>query len=455
MQRPFSVIALIVLVSGIVRAQLRDTEPGIWVVYGGKDQFRLAEARRIPAGEMVSIRGYPLPAQLPEVWLRDPESGKREVLEIIAEPANNSWTANVPALKPNTRTEIIVGQYLPLTAPEKEKVERTLEEMLLVFFDGWNAGHIPPEEDAAKMGQAIEEHLAASFPPDQTLAEYVRVENGKPQSGTLGGELIRLIGTQGANDLTLRNFVSEQLQALRNLNTNLVGKHLASASLPPTAKKRLEDSWKQFPAVLFAKPVEAMVWMKEVLRQRPALLPISGETAAALGDLIVVANADTNLREDVKTLQTPLKEKFPQLFSSLRRLEATTYSTQTIAFPFLSADLLRYGTVDFVQGYVTGIKEARGFLLFSFFPTGPQERTPNGVVAGRVAAAIGYSVTGGEENGEAFYLVGLCWRNNRYVSMTAGGVVRTKGGGPWFGFFGVAADLTAIPFLKDLFTVRQ
>jgi hypothetical protein len=448
-----SCIPLILLLIGFAQAQTRGAESGIWVVYGGKDQFRLEEARRIPAGEMVSIRGYPLPKMLPQVWLRQPDSDKREALEVTAEPANDSWIADVPTLKPNSRTDIIIRQFRLLIPAETEAVKRTLEKMLLSLSAGVHTGSIPADADAIEMGRAIERYLMEQFPPDKTLAEYIRIENGEPVPGTLGEALIRLIGTQGVADLTLRNLVPSYHSALRHLN-DVVRGQLSSVSLPPQTQEIIADFWKRLPEGLFAPKAEvAAIWMKDVLNQEPPLLPIPSAVSAALGELITVANQGS-LRENIKTLDTPLEEKFPNLFSSVRRIESVTYSAQTTSFPFLSADVLRYGTVDFVQGYVTGIKEPRGFLILSFFPTGPQERTPNGVLGGRVAIALGHSVTGGGEKADDFFLVGLSLRNNRYISMTAGGVTSTQGSKPWYGFIGIAGDLTAVPFLNNLFTTQ-
>jgi hypothetical protein len=102
-----------------------------------------------------------------------------------------------------------------------------------------------------------------------------------------------------------------------------------------------------------------------------------------------------------------------------------------------------------------------GFLVLSFHPTGPKERTPTGSLGEpisaldrRVALAVGYSVTGGSEDTE-FLLIGASYRASRYFALTGGVAVPESGDGPSFGFIGFAGDLTAFPFLNDLFVTSN
>ena len=456
MYRFYLLACLIALQANSLEAQ---EKKGLFVVYGGKEQFRLEKAQRIPTGSMVSIRGYPLPKQVPRVWLRNAKLEKREELEVVIEPENGSWTASLPSLPPNSETEITIQQFHSLTSEGTSEVRSVLLRMLFGLSAGIRSGHLLEDADAVKMGEAIEKYLEERFPPESTLSQYVRLINGKPDRITLGEELIRMVGRHGATNKELRNLLAEYLDALGIFN-GLIRGHLSDAPLPE-GKALIQGFWQELPEGLFdANDAIRPVWLKDALGKNPHLLPISHELATALGNFVSAASIPDSHRSlargHITKLSTPLEVKFASLFNDLRRIESITFSPATVNHPVFISDLLRYGNIDFVQGLVFSgnsgdrLKEVRGFLTFSFFPLGPQERTPDGD-SGRFALSLGYSVTGGGDQLEDLYLAGITIRMNRFFSFTPAYVLPSDGTKGNF-FIGIAGDLSSLPFLGDLLT---
>ena len=436
-------------------------EGGVWVVYDGKDQYKLSESRRIPAGASVSLRGYPFPEVTPRVTIRDPESGATHVLEVLPVSACDSWITMVPAIPPNSKTEIIISDYKVIGEEDKLRLQETLYNMLLLFSEAAAEDVLTQRSSAFRRSQEIESLLVEEFPPESTLSDIVVIENRAATQKTAGARLIEAVT---ASRLEVRNLLSTYVDGLETLN-DLINLERDSSSLSSEDAEIIRSYLALVP--------EGLLDDRNSGEFRNNLLPelINGQMfppPQKLRDAInafadIVESASSGEEEEdqisdaevIRRLGLPLEERLPHLFSELRRIQATSYTPSLLPFSFSSADLLRYGNVDFVEGYVFGLKEPRSMLMFTFFPFEPQERTPTSDMKSVAALSIGYSVAGGDEGAPNLFLGGITFRMNRYFSFTAGGVIPESGGGPVRGFVGFAADLTAIPFLDDLFAVKN
>jgi hypothetical protein len=445
-----AILVLVLLLSGPASSQ--STEDSIWVAYDGEEKFLLKKAERIPTGKFVTLIGRPLPKVLPHVFMLNVKSGKKEALEVMANTEKNVWVAFVPTLEPKIETQLIVHQFKPLDEDEVQHVKNILEDMLFSVYAV--AADIPERASTDEMSTTIRTHLSRLYDPDTTLSQYILLKNGQPTANTLGSELIELMSEK--TDRKMLNQPNTWLDAINALNGEIFTQIDETVDIPDNGIQRMKSYSSRVDSHLVSRDSKIRkMWIKKLVDPDARLVPMEGPVATAFRNYINVRYTSTpGLRErllaQVEILQTPLEQTFRSIFQSMRRIVSNSYSAQTLSFLFASSDLLRYGTVDFTQGYVTGLKKPRGFLVFSFYPSGPEERTPTD---GRshLAISVGYSVTGGDD---AFFLAGMTLRVNRLLSVTGGRVTPTKGGRRWYGFWGVAGDVTVIPFLKDLFTIQ-
>ena len=437
------------------------TKEGFWIVYQNKEQFRLEEARRIPVGATASIRGYPLDKEIPHVFIRRPDSGTLQKLEVLAEPQNDSWIAPLPKLEPKVKTEVIVKRFRSLNHHDKKQIRGLIVRMLFTIYEGSSAGKIRSDTVAIRFAEIVENYLRDHLPPDKTFASYAIVTNAAVAGEDLREELISRFGTYFMSDLGKINVLADYLDAIGELHKEVI-KHLGSATLPPDHLNEIRSFWKPLPSALFAPAaIERISALNHALTDSILVLPIESSVAAAHKAFInnmfesstIVETRKKRLLGSVDNLGKDLEELFPDLFLELRRVEARTFSAETITLPFGMGDLERYGTADFVTGYIPGLGQPRGFLTFSFFPGGPEPRTPDGA-SGRYALALGYSVVGGSKDDTPLFLGGLAIRSDRLISYTIGVVSNVEEKGPWYFFVGIAGDLTGIPFLKDFFVAE-
>lgn len=449
-----NIVSFLILFN-VTSAKVQTSQDSIWVAYDGKEQFLLKEAKRIPTGKLVTIIGKPIPKVLPRVFILNNESGKRVELEVTANRDKNAWVAGVPKLKPKTETKIIIDQFRPLRKEEVDYVKTVFEKLLLDVYSFSSA--IPENALASEISTAIKNNLSNLNDPDTTLSQFSLLKDGKSTGKTLGSELIDLISDEV--DRQILNQPNDWLNAINALKEIFTDVD-ESIEIPDNGIQRIKSYSSRIDVHLLSDNNDIRkMWIKKLVDPAARLVPMEMKTAGALKNYIKIkysANEGlkSRLLEQVNILETPLEETYRKVFQAMRQIVRNSYSPEILDLPFFVSDLLRYGTVDFAQGYVaTRLKEPRGFLIFSFYPSGPQERTPQDALS-IWTISLGYSVTGGGEDSDNLFLAGATFRTTRFLSITIAGVTATEGKKNWNLFLGVSGDLTTIPFLDNLFTIQ-
>jgi hypothetical protein len=471
---PLVALELAVLAAGAPQkaaaAQSCPKESGVFIAYGGADRYKLGEARRIPPGELVSLHGKPRPLRLPIVTIRRADAASSESVPVALDDQGCGWVASLPSTSANAKSEIRVIQYESPSQTELRLIDSTFRLMLGQFIQGLATGEVRTRATPAEFTQSGRDYLKRYFNPDSILTGYVLFRADQPVSGALGGQLIDLITSSsdfGIPD-AFRSY-REALQQLREVLTNTATIATLSLDRRVLVEGLLDRLGRQD---FFADARTADRRVAEILNEPAGVIPISALRAEALSDLVgrVYSGTDGNtgqLRDAalarVQLLATPLASLLPDLYAAMFAVRDQAYELTTINGPMWMGDLQRFGTIDFVTGQVFGnavdgaSSRNRGFLTLSFFPGGPQSRTPGDVSEeeGRMALMLGYSVTGSSAADTTEYLVGgVTLRTNRYFSINAGLVSPQSGGKFRCCFVGLAGDLTALPFLNDLFVSK-
>jgi hypothetical protein len=445
-------LTLLYLGCSVVESSAQDT--GVWIAFDGKKQFMLKDAKRIPTGKLVTITGEPLPTPLPRVSILNPTTGEKKVLEVYGNPAEKRWFAPLPQLAPNLQTQILIDYFKAPGERDVEVIRVTFVSMMWSLYDGAARSALPEDDLATRFSEGVKSLLTARFNPDTTLAKFVLLRNGVPTGRTLGAEVIEVIGNS-TNRATL-NYPAKALNALNDLREIFEAAESTNVELPDSGIAAIRSYVSRIDKRLFQKG--RGLWIRRLIDANAGLLPMPNRVAVALRDFLKTGQMDLNEEQRevaasaMRLLATPLEEYHAEIFRNVMVVARTSYETSTLPFAVSVSDLSRYGTIDYIQGYIPPTKEVRGFLTFSFYPTGPEERTPEDVTSSWSLSA-GYSVTGGGDSPEGLFLLGTTIRLNRFVSLTVAAVTAGKGG-PWLGLVGVAGDISAIPFLNDIFAVR-
>jgi hypothetical protein len=327
--------------------------------------------------------------------------------------------------------------------------------MLRALSLGALSGEIVLRASTAVYRQSAERYLTQQFPPETAFPKY-RLLDDLRANRSLGAQLIDILAS--ADTLTYSNlltFYGNHLHLL--LCTVPDSEALSLIETQRTAIQSLRDA---IGSTFCSNASRRREMIADLMTRKKPLLPLPDLLQSALLNLVRVhvpgstqpdAQRRTQMDSAVTYLATPLRDQMPELFSKMYAATDSSVTVGTTTSLFGTSDLSRYGTIDFVAGRIVGpTSENRGFITFSFFPTGPQERTPGGV-DGRLALAIGVSVTGSGQDTTNYVFAGLTLRMNRYLSVTGGWVLPERTGKAHCCFVGFAGDFTALPFLKDLF----
>ncbi len=431
--------------------------PEVWVTIDGREQYRLADGRRLPPGQLAALHGYPRGDLLPDVWLRRSDQGEPIKLNVVDGANRCSWSVPLPALPPLIQAELTVTSYRGLTKAERAVVRTTFIEMLGTLARGFTTGEIVLGVSMSAYRQSVERYLTERFPPASTLPGLALVDRQQPRDRTLGEQLIAILAD--ADTLSIVNTLTDYGKAL---NFVLDRRVVNDTTLPglDSVKRRGVDELLEAIGPAFLQVAAGRRERVAALMQRdPPLVPLPGPTLAALRALWTGSPLRPQAEEQLRLLATPVEERLRDLFAAMAAATSVSYNVSSTSDAFRIGDLRRYGTIDFVTGRITGGSgSTRGFVTLSFFPGDPQPRTPESALrpleGGRYALTIGYSVTGGEKDSVQYLLAGLTVRMNRYLSLTAAVVAPEHGGKVACCFAGLAGDLTAVPFLKDLFVDR-
>ncbi len=422
---------------------------GIRVAVGEQDLYDLSQNRRVPPGEFVALHGYPHGARLPAVVVRRTDRDSSFQLEVQATPDGCGWSARMPNLPPLARAEVVVTRYEPLTAAQRDSATAVFVRMLATVAEGLERGELLTELTLPAWSRAVANYLTERFPTQTTLARY-RIPGGGNGEVGLAQRLVEALADADAR--TLINTLSDYADNVLELRTLLQNAD-AIRGLNAGLQRRVETLVEALGPAFFGDATVRRRTVAELMGHSPPPLPLDEATGAAIAALVNQTTSDTTTRRRyltaVAALRVPLQERLRGVFAEVYVATAASVEISTTADPLRMGDLSRFGTVEFVTGQVlNGAKENLGFVTVSFFPTGPQARTPDGL-NGRLGLVVGYSVTGGDTTN--YLLAGASVRLNRYASVTAGWVARQNKGTFRCCFVGVAGDLTGIPFLSNLF----
>lgn len=444
-------------------------EPGPFVAYGGKAQYKLGDAKLIPPGELVSLTGHPLPPRLPLVTVRRADEPVAQRATVTEDTDGCGWTAALPSLPPNVKAEIRVTGYTKPNDEQLARITRTFTAMLGTLFAGIGSRAIPTGGvSPAVFTAAARDHLAAAYKPESTLVEFVLVRPDGT-AGMLGGVLVDIIAE--SDSLVAADVFTSYVRHVQALEEILLNSRAIDQL--PTAER---NAVRQFVGLvgpdyfpLSGVPIRR-ARVEQLLTRRVPLLPLIPDARAGLMTIVQGMTLEPGARDQrlasIDTLSMSLERRLPGLYAAMLAARTDTYQLGTINGPMWMGDLLRFGTVDYVAGQVSkgaggpgAAQENVGLLTLSFFPNGPQARTPGQygetpAVSGRYALSVGYSVTSSGENGSDYLFGGLTGRFNRYLSATVGLVSPPSGGKFRCCFVGVAGDLSALPFLNNIFAVN-
>lgn len=445
--------ALLALASmtGTVAAQQPCPTSGAWLEIGGRRLVRMGPGVRVPPGQPFAVVAAPLGAAPPAVRIRS--GAESEWRQLPVEPTGDGcgWRAAVEGLPPLSRLDLQVTRTSPLGEAQRADVRRTLVAMLGATATLWSQRVVPPDGTQAEQQAVLREQLAAQFPPASTLAQ-LRLRGAARAEQGLGAQLIELavVDLRMADSL---NRYASHLQAMGEaLTSDSVG------ALPQAYQDAIRRLREALPPELLGYRGGTFQSVAPLFLAEPPLLPLSATAQAALRDLVRRARTPVEQNRDttrIRYLGTSLEDLLPDLFARLAAVSSVTYAIGTVGATVSVGDLSRLGTVDFVAGQVLrGERRNLGFLTLSFFPGGPQPRTPEAdlVDGGRLALTVGYSVAGKDSISGDYLLAGVTLRLTRLVSVTVGAVSPERGGSFRCCFVGAAGDLTNLPFLGDLFT---
>jgi hypothetical protein len=466
---PICMLAIVASVLACDLPALAAEQGEVWVIYQGKEQFRLEEAKTVPFARLASLRGYGPFAKPADVWIHDPETGELIELPVEEEPSRAYWTAMLPKLPAKSETQITIRQYFPVDESRFEELEKQVFRVLLAIDDGFIEGRIPPTAPVADMRLRIGAYLRERFTADTAVSKYLVARPDGSSILFLDTLISHILVDFGHNDhIDLAGIVNEIANGYRHVVQQL----------------RDVDSDRSR-AVKFAEP-EAYARVQKFARDHAALDVGLTESRAALGREIQSGNCpiplDYELRRDLvkffeiaysdrpavvenlkrainTTLSQDMKEKLKEGFDILMELRQDAYSFSSADLPFVTADMLRYGTVDFVTAYMGGdYRQSRGFLTFSFSPIGLSPRTPpplpEDAVSNRLHLTLGYSVTGGDESDPSVILLGVSVRLSRLASVVVGYAAPDDDFDGGALAFGLAGDVTVIPLLENFFTTK-
>lgn len=419
----------------------------IQIAIDGKVQYSLADAKRIPFGKSVSLTGDIINNLLPKITLTNVKTGEEIELKVIKTDGNKKWNAFLPQLEPKTPIRLVIHNYEGLTEDEKENVESVFRDML--FAAGIEASNLDTL-NALEFNQRITKSLQKQFEPDTIFNGYT-IPTATKSYESLGKNFVDLIASINKGKLNFYKdrtaIISDLVEFLnlkKDIDVKLPGEQL---TLINNFKNNLQEN------NLYTENIaEIEIWLKSAYSGKNKFLPIDSQTKQALLTYNKLVGYEQTAK-DIETLSTSLADTFPELFDSIKKIKEESFTTETYILPFDIGDLERYGTVDFVQGYIPPLKQTKGFLVFSFYPEGPASRTPEEIdKLSSWTISVGYGVTGNEEDNEDAYMVGISHRMNRLLSITGGLVTSNQRKGKWFGFIGITGDLSNLPFLNNIFT---
>lgn len=463
-----------------------------WVVYQGKRLFKLCEAKQIPVSQIARLEGPMTSDRPPQISVLSPESGKPEELEVTVAPDGKRWSAPLPKFEPKAKTEISITSFVRLSREQEARLEQLIIRFLMTTAEGWKSGtfeYVPPGE----LPDEIASYVRRSVPDDTAFDSFKYVSDNPVD---LVEALAANFSSKEDNNLTRANSLNIREKAVRQLLDFLYQEYTMTAfrcndsadSLTEGLRQALSSSdvtlVEQFRTQLlpgldisvaqsddFAGFDGAVVneLLYAVLGKNPGLFPLPSDQLGALRKVIDYAETGyckrvkgdsvhyepllsnglaVTLREALVVLSRPLLNDFPVLKAKVAAIQRRTFVVTPSSMPLLFADLARYGTIDASEALVPGRDEFRTFFTFSFFPTGPESRTPTKDDV-QWSPTIGYSVSGNEGDQEMIYF-GVTLRFNRTVNLSFGASSRVEDTKVWYGTLGVTGDLTVLPFLKGL-----
>ena len=467
------VVLLATVLVAIVSTAHAAEQGQIWVVYQGEEQFELKEARSVPFAQLANLRGYGPFARPADVWIRNTESGELEDLTVQAEPDGRYWTAVLPKLPAKSKTEITVRQYLTIEEGALLELEKQVYRMLYSIDGAIEEGLIPAKASVTEMKVNTGMYLRDEFSSDPAINKYMINGPGNADVLFLDSLISRVYTDSTEQDYRgLTHFIDDIANGYRMVVATLFEfvpiKADSITPVPPDVYSRVQAF-----AIAHASVGDsslsvsrANILMEILTDSSP--LPLDKDLRRDLD--IVFQNhfhwSPDNLSEYDEfvnqVLTRDIKEEYKNIFDLVFEVHQNTFTFSSVNFPFVTSDMLRYGTVDFVTAYIGGpYRQSRGFATFTFSPLGPTLRTPppkeeptETRARNRMLLSIGYSVAGGEDDDPNFILVGTSFRLSRIASLTIGYAAPDNdfGKGAWS--FGVAGDLTVLPLLQDMFTTE-
>ncbi len=418
----------------------------------GKELYSLSDAKRIPYGKSVSLTGDIVNNLLPTITLTNIKTAEETKLEVIKSDGGKTWNAYLPQLEPKTQIRLVIHNYESLTEEEQSKVAYVFREML--FTASIQAVNLNPEKyNALQFNEKLTSILKAEFKPDTLLPNYT-IPGSDKSNNSIGENLVELVVSIDRDKI---NFYDSRISAVSNLVQIFNSAEKKTLTLPAeylnqinSFKNKLKEN------KLFTSSTNTIrLWLKDAYNGEENFLPIDIKTKNALLAYVKEVTTTPEALKSVETLSLSLEEIYPAVFASIKKIREESFTTETYILPFDVGDLERYGTVDYIQGYIPPLKQTKGFLVFSFYPEGPASRTPEALdELSSWTISLGYGVTGNDDDNEDSYLVGVSHRMNRLLSITGGVVTSNKRKGKWFGFIGITGDLSNLPFLNNIFTTE-
>ncbi|MBI3792230.1 MAG: hypothetical protein HY275_15305 [Gemmatimonadetes bacterium] len=422
---------------------------GIWVVYGGKAQYRLEQKGQIPAGNLVSLLVTPAGELAPVVTLRTAKDPTATDVAVVK--GDCGWTAQLPTLAPLVAVEVRVQLRSKLTKAGSDSIRQLFDRMLQAQYKAWEEGRLR-RGSLAQFALDSRRELGQAFPPATTLPRYQLTSQASTRP--VVAELSDLLADGKARNSFLGiEGVARALPALKGALALAITKKPAA---PMLAKLQAVER-----ALSDAGPVDrpedrshvALTLMQ--LDRRP--IPLEADVLAALRNA-VAGTPDTSRIDALSadSLALPSAALADLFTRDLASVEERSFTPTTAIGGGIVDDLARYGTVEYVQGQTFSTSESvRGLLAVSFYPSGPEPRTPTQAEGAppQLALALGYSVTGGGSDTTQFYYGGLALRVNRALAVHFGWVAPRSGGGLRCCFLGLAGDLSVLPFLKNIFVL--
>lgn len=435
----------------------------VWVVYQGRDQFKLGAAKQIPLSELVKIRAYEVVDRLPIVRLINLKTTDTTNLVVTFEPGVAGWSASLPRLDPNTPATIQIDRFLELNVEDKSESRNFVIQALTKIRKEENKGELYGISDNSVFLEGVAKLLRSEYQQDLKLSQFVVLSAAGDPEGSILEALIKELTSR--KSLEVFNAISNYDQALFNLSfilDKIIDEEKLSSGAITTKMKIVIEFLKEIPVELRDKKKDFRnIHFNKLMLEKPDLIPLDDTIVNALTKVLRFSNEKElitkgqldELLEDVEVLHNSIDKEVQKIFDRLKVLHTKTYTFSSSQTPLIFADIARLGTIDFVGAYIPGMSQTRGMLTLSFFPGGPKSRTPL-ANAPQWAPTIGYSVTGGEEEDPSLVLIGITVRFNRTVNVVLGAVTDANNTKIWYGTVGITGDLTSIPFLKDLFTVQ-